>query len=1101
MKRSVDWMVSMLGVLKAGAGYACFEPSNPQGRIRAMLADCGAPVLITQSHVELDRKSLALIAIDIDCEWQNLCGYECADLPNLAHELNVAYVVYTSGSTGKPKGVVTSHAALLNLVYWHRTCWDITPEDKGSQVAQSGFDAAVWEIWPYLTSGASLAIADKYSRLASDKLLEWLIENQVTIGWYPPVLAEPMLQLPRLRDLQMRVVFSGADRLLLRPPADSRFEYVNIYGPTEAAAITTFAFVAREGDEPGPPDIGRPVYNDQILVLDQRLQVNPIGAPGQICIGGPSLGRGYVGAQSLTAEKFWPDLFGGPGSRMYKTGDLARLKPDGRIDFIARIDHQVKIRGFRIELGEIESALLDTPLVSEAVVIGTQGPGGNKQLAAYVVPGAVSAITGGQRRLEENYVGRWQTLYDETYASSEATHSEFDITGWNSSYTGEPIPAEEMREWLDSTLGALRENKLERVLEIGSGTGLLLYRLAPNAREYWGTDFSAVSLARLSRHVSKHPGRFPNVKLLHRNAEDFRDIPADYFDAIVINSVVQYFPGWEYLERVLEGALKSIKPGGVIFVGDVRNLDLIEALHTSIEIHNSPDAARPEELRKRIKGRIAREEELVVSPAFFVGFKERHPEITGVDIRLKHGRAHNELTKYRYDVLLGVGPSNGLAAPEVAMDWQEADAGPERIWDLLNRDKPRSVLIRNLPNLRVARDLKAVDAFASADNVAVVGKIKEASENDLSGVDPDAFGHLHPEYQCTPLWSFADNGKWFDARFIRKDSVESPLVLTEYSGNGRGPNGHSPVEQAALKRPEVCANVPVRGDVAEALVPALKAYLGERLPDYMVPSFFMVMDRLPRNSNGKVDRKSLPGPTTLSRNDDSSYVKPRTPDEAALAAIWARLLEVDQVGVHDNFFDLGGHSLLATQVVSAIRESFKVSLPLVDFFTSPTIAELAPKLAADKSAPEVMPEILPAERAGRAPLSFAEQRLWFTDQMGASSKAYVLPAALDLIGRFQAASLEQTLNEIVRRHEILRTRFEIRDAEPEQVISSPAPLGLPIVDLSLLRYDEGDWIVKSLAAEMAGRTFDLSKGPLFELAVFRLAPDHHLLAVIMHHII
>jgi pristinamycin I synthase 3 and 4 len=1101
MSRSTDWIVAMLGILKAGGAYACFDLANPQGRIWTMVKDCGARVLVTHAGTGTDTEPAVADVILIDDVWDSGGRSDDEGLRELADERNPSYVVYTSGSTGKPKGVVTSHGALLNLVYWHRDRWKVVVDDKGSQVAQSGFDAAVWEIWPYLSAGASISIADKYSRISADKLCDWLVENEITIGWLPPVLSEPLLQVPDLVRLKMRILFAGADRLLMRPSSSARFEYVNIYGPTEAAAITTTGPVAREGDEAGAPDIGRPIHNDQVYILDRRFGPNPISAPGQLCIGGNGLARGYLGAQELTAEKFSPDPFGAPGSRMYKTGDLVRLRPDGKIDFIARIDHQVKIRGFRIELGEIESALLESNLVREAVVIGSQGPGSSKQLVAYVAPATDRATAGELQDLEENYVSRWQSLYDETYAGSQARDPEFDITGWNSSYTGAPIPAEEMREWRDSVLTVILAEGPERVLEIGAGTGLLLYQLAGKCKEYWGTDFSAVSIGRLERHIKQHAAEFGSVRLLERPAEDFEGIPAEYFDVAVINSVIQYFPGWEYLERVLAGAITCTRPGGVVFVGDVRNLELLEALRTSVEIQISPDALSTEEVCNRIRRGIEREEELLVSPEFFLGLKERQPAIGALEIRLKRGRAHNELTKYRYDLLLHVGPQIDPISPEDEIDWQNKGMTPEGVWNLLEREKPFAKAIKNIPNSRLATDLRALEVLKSAEAPANVEGVKKLCHASPSGIDPESICTIHDQYEGTLFWSSDNVGGVFDVLFTRRRARVYETSHGAVSGRRVLPRNVLSGDGLVAREPGLCTNLPVRADVEGQLVPKLKAYLRERVPEYMVPSGFVVLDRLPRNPNGKVDRKSLPALAEARRDEDETYVGPVTPEQEILASLWGRLLGLERVGIEDNFFELGGHSLLATQVVSAARDIFKVVLPLAEFFTSPTIAELAEKITAGRLSLDIVAQIKPADRSDRAPLSFAEQRLWFLDRLDSRTGAYIIRAALKVIGEFRSPTLEQTLNEIIRRHETLRTSFGTQDGEAVQIIAPRAILELPVIDLSRVPARERDFQAEQLATQAASAPFDLAAGPLIRTLLMRVGPREHMLIITMHHII
>jgi amino acid adenylation domain-containing protein/non-ribosomal peptide synthase protein (TIGR01720 family) len=288
-----------------------------------------------------------------------------------------------------------------------------------------------------------------------------------------------------------------------------------------------------------------------------------------------------------------------------------------------------------------------------------------------------------------------------------------------------------------------------------------------------------------------------------------------------------------------------------------------------------------------------------------------------------------------------------------------------------------------------------------------------------------------------------------------------------------------------------------------ALAGELRSFLKERLPNYMVPSAFVLLEAIPLAPHGKIDRKALPPPEQTRPALESTFAAPRSPIEEVLAQIWSDVLRIEQVGIHDNFFSLGGHSLIATQMVARARAAFHVELPLRGLFEAPTVAELARRIMAlRRDAPQSLPPLLvPASRDRLLPLSFAQQRLWFLNQLEPDSPAYNMPAAMRFAGLLDVAALERSLNMIVQRHEALRTTFGTLDDQPVQEIRSSQPVSLGLIDLQVLRQHEPENEVLRLAAEDARRPFDLAHGPLLRTTLLRLAEDTHVLLLTMHHIV
>jgi len=296
----------------------------------------------------------------------------------------------------------------------------------------------------------------------------------------------------------------------------------------------------------------------------------------------------------------------------------------------------------------------------------------------------------------------------------------------------------------------------------------------------------------------------------------------------------------------------------------------------------------------------------------------------------------------------------------------------------------------------------------------------------------------------------------------------------------------------------VAEGVSVLADAGE-----LSRHLRERLPEYMIPSAFVQIEEMPLTSNGKLDRRALPAPDFSRSETEQSYVVARTPVEELLVGVWREILGVEHVGIEDDFFELGGHSLLATQLMSRIRTAFAVEIPLRQLFEGPTVAELAQYIEAALKAQNHLqaPLIVPVSREIDLPLSFAQQRLWFLDQLEPDNAFYNVPTALRLKGRLNIAALQQTLDEVVRRHESLRTSFALVDGAPVQVISEPATVELPVIDLSREDEETREARARKLAEEEARRPFDLSRGPLLRTQLLRLSENEHVVLFTMHHIV
>ena len=382
---SIEMLIGLLGVLKAGGAYLPLDAKYPGERLGYMVKDAGAEVVVTRSGMVEEWRPDGVEAICLDRDGEEISRERGGNPGSGVGPENLVYVIYTSGSTGKPKGVMVEHSGLVNMARWHADYYGVNPGDRSAQIASPGFDACGWEIWPYLSAGAAVCIAPEEYRFHPPELLKWIAAEGVTLAFFTTSLFEALLRETWPAHLSLRAALVGGDKLQREPAQALPCDLINHYGPTEGSVISTFAKIG-SGPQPKPsPPIGRPIANVQTFILGADLGPAPIRTPGELYIGGDGLARGYLGRPALTAEQFIPHPFNHRfGQRLYRTGDLVRYRSEGDIDFIGRRDHQVKLRGFRIELGEIEAVLCEYPSVKEAVVIAKEDEKGEKRLIGYV---------------------------------------------------------------------------------------------------------------------------------------------------------------------------------------------------------------------------------------------------------------------------------------------------------------------------------------------------------------------------------------------------------------------------------------------------------------------------------------------------------------------------------------------------------------------------------------------------------------------------------------------------------------------------------------------------------------------------------------------
>jgi amino acid adenylation domain-containing protein len=1112
LERSLELVVGLLGIVKAGGAYVPLDPDYPGERLAFMAEDSGLRVLVGEEQAVERLPQRVVEGMEVVLLGARLSEPEPGSDSAVAENPPVrtggdglAYVMYTSGSTGRPKGVAVPHRAVVRLV--RETDYvRFGPGDRVGQAANVNFDAATWEIWGALLNGAAVVVIPRDAALSSRELAATLREQGVTSLFLTTALFnKTALEVPEAFQGLRELLFGGeaVDPAVARavlgagPPR----RLLHVYGPTESTTYASWHPVLEVRPGAGTIPIGLPIANTSLYVLDLWQSLVPPGVAGELYIGGAGLARGYWNRPELTAERFVPSSWG----RLYRTGDLVRQRADGAIEFLGRLDHQVKIRGFRIELGEIESRLAEHPAVLQSVVLAREDTPGDRRLVAYVVQDpAYGALASGVQTEQE-----WSELFDDIYRQEEAdADPTFNIIGWNSTYTDLPLPRNEMEEWLEDTVGRILTLDPGRVLEIGCGTGMIFFRIAPRCDLYTATDVSGRALAYVESGLDRLCGpsglgiERSRVELRRGSAEQLDGLAADSFDTVILNSVAQYFPSADYLAAVVARAVKLVRHGGAIFLGDLRSLPLLEAFHTSLELFQAEPEMPLSRLRQKVQTRRQQENELAIDPAFFAALQQRLPKISRVEVYPKRGRADNELTGFRYQVVLRIGDrADAAEIPWLPwLDWQGEGLTLGALQKLLAESAPAALGLRNVPNARVAEAVAAARLLHAAEaGIDTAGDLRRRAGESVAGaVEPQDLWDLALElpYEIELSWASPGATGSFEAVLRRREDggdravAVSELIPAPQAVPLLGPLSHY-------------TNHPLQGQFARRLAPELRAFLKEKVPEYMVPSAFVLLDALPLSHNGKVDRRRLPAPDLGRPEAGRSLVAPRNATEARLVEIWRELLGIERIGVEDDFFELGGHSLLATQAVSRVREAFAVELPLRTFFEAPSVAAMAAEVAGLPLRGGEMdaPPVVPVPRDGLLPLSFAQERLWFLHRLDTRTLAYNESAAFRIAGPLDAAALRWSLDEVLRRHESLRTTFPEVDGQAVQVIQPPAHFEIPSVDLRELPAAVQEAEAQRLALAQALRPFELARGPLVRGLLLRLGEREHAVLFSFHHVV
>jgi amino acid adenylation domain-containing protein len=1099
LSHAPETVAVLLAILKTGAAYLPLDAGSPPARLAAMMDDSDPLLLVTRNQVPDALRASGARVVSVDEDLDAIDAASCEPLRREVTADDLAYLIYTSGSSGTPKAAMLSHRNVVNYVLWAASYY-APPAGTAVAVHSSlAVDLTVTSIFLPLVTGATMILPASGGDGPGEALRE-------VIG------AARQLSFIKLTPSHLRLLEQSASEGRLTLPAETvvvggealydetiaalsagtpGVRIVNEYGPTETAVACTAYTVPGRPHASGRVPIGVPVRNTLVYVVDRYLQPVSVGVRGELCVGGAGVGYGYWGRPKQTAERFVPDPFSpDPGARMYRTGDAVRWLPSGELEYLGRDDSQVKLRGHRIELGEIESVLGSHAAVRQCAAQVVPHSSGEQQIVAVInVHDRRPDGTGWPEAVQE-----WRKSYEGTYSGlrSDSGHA-FNLADWTSSYNGRAIAEADMAAWLADTVERIQRLRPRRVAEIGCGTGMVLLRLKRDCESYVGTDTSrtAVEYVRGLLSVLDSGSVEVHVAAAHDGIPPLPGGSAP--DTIILNSVLQYFPSVGYAERVIGQAVEALAHGGHIFIGDVRSLPLLELLHTSVEAAKAPMGMRVGELRARVKRRVAQDAELCIHPGLFPALAERFPKITDVRVLPKAGRYDNELSRFRYDVVLTV-DEPGVQTVTGGRAWSEGfDA--ESLRELLKRERPSRLSYTHVPNARLAKDLALHRLLWAADPAAPVGQpLAQAADVRTAGIHPQDLWDLEKSigYDIEISWLAGRTDGSFDVAFTRP-----------------GPNGDDLDASVDSAGPVVAqdlrhfANDPLWRRACSAVVPEIAAYARERLPEPMLPARYVVVPAIPLSPSGKVDRLTLRELAAEPSAADRLGDRPLTETEQDVGRVWCDVLGCDDVGPDDDFFAMGGHSLLTLKVVFRLRRMFGIELPARTLFDKRTLAALAAfvdELRGAAGGSLVLPRLAVADRAGPLPLSSGQERLWFMDQLAPGDVSYNVPAFDRIFGPLDVTALARALDTVLQRHEILRTAVVTHQGQPCQRVRPHRPVELPVLDLcGLSPGSKRDDELKRLAEAVYRRPFDLASGSVLRGHVVRLGPDEHVLLLCLHH--
>lgn len=976
--KSVWVTVAMLGVVKAGGGFVFFDPSLPEQRLEAIVKQVEASLILSSlSNQQLgSRLARRTLVVGPDLQAQQHTDMPPTHGPDPS---SIVWAVFTSGSTGKPKGVLISHSNAASALHYQTGLLGLNTTSRLFDFASYSFDGSINNALTVLAAGGCLCVPSEEDR--KNRLEHSIVSLRANFLDLTPSVAQ-LLSPERLPGVHT-IVFAGeALRVADAKQWWGKVRIINGYGPSECTPTSTI------NPSPSTPQEATHIGKGAGLVTwvvdpEDHDRLVPPGCPGELLLEGPLVGCGYLDEAAKTAAVFIEDpewlLNAGPGwpgrhGRLYKTGDLVRYSHDGSLVYLGRKDSQVKIRGQRVELLEIEHLLCAHPKVESGVVVLQNDARQEPWIAGFVtLRNGQEAVEGERDNGEAQHVEAWAMHFDgEAYTHIESLRPNVigrDFVGWTSMYDGSVINKAEMNEWLDDAVAAmLNGGPAKHVLEVGTGSGMILFNLAPHGLEsYVGIEPSKRAVEFVSKTANTVPSLMGRIKMHEATVADLDLLDASCSpNLVVLNSVIQYFPTQDYLFGVLQHivGLQGIE---TIFVGDVRSFPLHRQFLATKALRMAGEKADKDHVRRVMAQLEEAESELLVDPAFFTSLPSRLPDhVQHVEILCKKMAANNELSCYRYAAVLHIKAQRDvqLQIRDVGDDWIDFERqGLDRqsLWALLQRPAASPVIgVSNIPHGKTIFERHVVDAVdgrteAERDHGGWLDTVRSDAQRcpSLSAVDLVGLAK-QAGYRVEISWArqYSQRGG-LDAVFY----LETP-VNSDRRALFRFPVDHQDrpySSQPSRQRPRQMAQAQAQAQKE------LLDMLGTKLPTYMLPRTLVVLTEMPLNKNGKIDRPALAARVEApAETGDKPLRRPASRREKQLQRVWERVLNMQPgtLGLDDDFFQLGGDSIAAMRVVGEARK-VGLRLAVTDIFRRPALVDVAQQSEAFDDDEEDEDEVAP----------------------------------------------------------------------------------------------------------------------------------------------